>query len=232
MELIVPAAGLSTRFPNTLPKYLLTDTNNKLMITNAILSYIDRCHVTIGVLQEHCYLHDAVNKIRNELGSAVTIIELPKVTNGPAETAYQIAQLATLPTDTSVLIKDCDSYFKHNITDGNYVCVSNVTEHEVIYNIANKSFTIANENGIIQNIIEKSIVSNIFCVGGYKFDKLSDFISGYESLVDSMKTEFFISHIIQYNISKGDIFLIKYVTDYVDVGTLQQWNKHIQHDRY
>jgi hypothetical protein len=42
-----------------------------------------------------------------------------------------------------------------------------------------------------------------------------------------MKTEFFISYVIQYNISKGDIFLTKYVTDYVDAGTIQEWNNHI-----
>jgi 2-C-methyl-D-erythritol 4-phosphate cytidylyltransferase len=226
MELIVPAAGRSTRFPNTIPKYLLTDTNNKLMITNAILPYLDQCNITIGILWEHRYLHDAINKIRNQLGSAVNILELPDITNGPASTVYQIAQTVNLSVNSPVLIKDCDSYFKHDITDGNYVCVSNVMDHTVLYNISNKSFVMTNEHNIVQTIIEKSIISNAFCVGGYKFNKLSEFNSGYNALINSMKTEFFISHVIQYNISKGDIFLIKNVTDYVDVGTLEQWQKH------
>lgn len=226
MELIVPAAGLSTRFPGTKPKYLLTDTNNRLMISNAIQPYVEQCNITIGVLRQHEELYNASAEIKNELGSAINIIVLPEVTNGPADTVYQIANLANISTDSPVLIKDCDSYFDHDITDGNYVCVSNAIEHDVMYKIANKSFVIANEHGIIQNIIEKSIVSNVFCVGGYKFNKLSDFTSGYTALIGSMKTEFFISHVIQYNISSGDTFLVKYVTDYVDVGTIQEWQIH------
>ena len=227
MELIVPAAGLSTRFPGTKPKYLLTDTNNRLMISNAIQPYVEQCNsITIGVLRHHEELYNASVTIRNELGSSINVIVLPEVTNGPAATTYQIATLANIPMDSSVLIKDCDSYFDHKITDGNYVCVSNAIDHAVMYKIANKSFVITNEHSIIQNIIEKSIVSNVFCVGGYKFNKLSDFISGYTSLVSSMKTEFFISHVIQYNISNGATFLVKYVTDYVDVGTIQEWHIH------
>ena len=227
MELIVPAAGLSTRFPGTKPKYLLTDTNNRLMITNAILPYKEQCDsITIGILSQHEKLYNASAAIKNELGSSINVVIIPKVTKGPADTVYQIATLANISTNSPILIKDCDSYFDHKITDGNYVCVSNVVDHDVIYKIVNKSFVITNEHGIIQNIIEKSIVSNVFCVGGYKFAKLLDFISGYTSLINSMKTEFFISHIIQYNISNGAAFLIKQVTDYVDVGTIQEWQMH------
>jgi hypothetical protein len=223
MELIIPAAGLSTRFPGTIPKYLLTDVNNKLMITNAISPYIDQCRVTIGVLQKHEELYKSSNLIKNELGLTVNVVVLPEVTNGPAESIYQISKLANLPLKNAVFIKDCDSYFDHTMSDGNYVCISNVREHDVMYRIANKSFVITNEHGIIQNIVEKSIVSNEFCVGGYKFNKLSDFLLGYELLSNCMKTEFFVSHIIQYNINNGATFLSKPVTGYVDVGTILEW---------
>lgn len=226
MEIIVPAAGLSTRFPGTKPKYLLEDVNSRLMISNAINPYLDQGNITIGVLQQHEELYNSTAIIKNELGSSVNIIVLPKITNGPADTVYQISKLASLPIDSSILIKDCDSYFNHDITDGNYVCISNVKNHDVMYKINNKSFVVTNEHGIIQSIVEKSIISNEFCVGGYKFNKLVDFITGYDQLSSSMKTEFFVSHIIQFNISKGALFFSNNVTDYVDVGTIQEWKKH------
>ena len=226
MELIVPAAGLSTRFPGTKPKYLLTDTNNKLMIANAVSPYLEQCNVTIGILQKHEQLYDVTTTIKNQLGNDVNVIILPEVTNGPADTVYQMINLAGLSQDNPMLIKDCDSYFEHDIANGNYVCVSNVIDHDIMYKISNKSFVIVNEQNIIQNIIEKSIISNTFCVGGYKFNRISDFLAGYNSLADIMKTEFFISHVIQYNINNGDVFLSNPVTNYVDVGTLQDWKNH------
>jgi 2-C-methyl-D-erythritol 4-phosphate cytidylyltransferase len=36
MEIIIPAAGLSTRFPNMRPKYTLTDYTGKMMIEKSI----------------------------------------------------------------------------------------------------------------------------------------------------------------------------------------------------
>ena len=54
MEIIVPAAGLSTRFPNMKPKYLLFGNNNKMMLHNAIEPFLNKkCNITIGILREH-----------------------------------------------------------------------------------------------------------------------------------------------------------------------------------
>ena len=39
MEIILPCAGLSSRFPNLRPKYLLTDYSGKMMIEGAIKNH-------------------------------------------------------------------------------------------------------------------------------------------------------------------------------------------------
>jgi 2-C-methyl-D-erythritol 4-phosphate cytidylyltransferase len=62
MEIIMPAAGLSTRFPNMRPKYSLTDYSGKMMFEKSLSPFIGKHHVTIGLLQEHedkhsYYLH-------------------------------------------------------------------------------------------------------------------------------------------------------------------------------
>lgn len=218
----MPAAGLSTRFPGTIPKYLLEDTNGKIMLNNSIEPYIGTYNVTVGILKQHDELYNSGDIVRR-LG--VNVVVLPEVTKGPADTVYQIIRLARIDNERPMLIKDCDSYFDHEITDGNYICTSTVSEHDVLYKIANKSFVIANEHGIVQSIVEKSIVSDDFCVGGYKFNRVNDFTLAYETLIDSMTTEFFVSHIIQYNISRGKMFLTKSVSNYVDVGTIKEWQE-------
>lgn len=222
MEVIVPAAGLSTRFPGMIPKYLLEDNNGNIMLHNAIEPYIGKYNVTVGILKQHDELFNSGEIVR-QLG--VNVVVIPEVTKGPADTAYQIIKLAQIHEDSQLFIKDCDSYFNHEPSDGNYICISTVSEHDVLYKIANKSFVIANDQGIVQSIVEKSIVSNEFCVGGYKFARTINFTTAYKRLIDTMSNEFFVSHCIQYNIINGQTFLTKRVTDYVDVGTIKEWQE-------
>jgi 2-C-methyl-D-erythritol 4-phosphate cytidylyltransferase len=53
MEIIMPAAGLSTRFPNMRPKHTLTDYSGKMMFEKSLKSFIGKHHITIGLLREH-----------------------------------------------------------------------------------------------------------------------------------------------------------------------------------
>ena len=62
MEIIVPAAGLSTRFPNMRPKYTLTDYKGQMMFERAIEYYVGKYNVTIGVLMGKT--NDQVDSIR------------------------------------------------------------------------------------------------------------------------------------------------------------------------
>ena len=181
MEVIVPAAGLSTRFPNMPPKYLLTDSNGDMMLRKAIEPYLNH-HVTIGILQEHDEKYNAKEKIHEQLPKdSFDLVVLPQVTAGPAATIYEILERTKITGD--FLIKDCDSYFEHDITEGNYVCVSKVKENEILYNLAGKSFVQSNEQGIITDIIEKQVISDKFSVGGYKFADALQYSEDRKSVV-------------------------------------------------
>ena len=84
-----------------------------------------------------------------------------------------------------------------DITKGdNYVCVSKIQEHEYLRKLGSKSFTVANENGIITDIVEKEVVSDTFCIGGYKFEQAKDFTEAYKKL--STSREVFVSDVIGY----------------------------------
>ena len=139
MEVIVPAAGLSTRFPNTRPKYLLYDYKNTLMIRNAVEQFIGTEHrITIGILKEHADLHNAIEHLTADIPD-VNVVVLNDRTKGPADTVYQI--LNQLPnTDFEFLVKDCDSFFTHDYQEGNYVCVSSIDKHDVLKKLYSKSF--------------------------------------------------------------------------------------------
>jgi hypothetical protein len=220
MEIIVPAAGLSTRFPDMKPKYLLYDYKGELMIRNALRQFLGEFNITIGILKEHDEKYSASQFLKHEFGDQVNVVVLDQPTRGPADTVYQIINLADIQ-DSPIFIKDCDSFFDHVVESGNYVCVSNISQHEVLKKLSSKSFTVANENDIITDIVEKQVVSDTFCVGGYKFRSSLQFKSVFESIQSSR--EVFVSDVIGLMLGFGEIFFNKQVSNYTDVGTASDW---------
>lgn len=220
MEIIIPAAGLSSRFPNMKPKYLLYDYKHEMMLMNAVKPYLNH-GVTVGILREHDEKYHASDFIRHDFGDKINIVILDKPTSGPAETVAKIIQERGLKEEP-ILIKDCDSFFEHHVTEGNYVCVSNIKNHEVLKKLASKSFVVCNENGIITDIIEKNVVSDTFCVGGYKFESAKLFMDAFNSIGKNCN-EIFVSNVIEQCLDHNILFTKKDITNYVDVGTAQDW---------
>lgn len=221
MEIIVPAAGLSSRFSNMRPKYLLADYKKRLMLESAVSNYIGKYNITIGILKEHEEKYNATKHIRSYLQDSVNVVIIDELTRGPADTVYQIIKKANIDLDSPFIIKDCDSFFNHEVTEDNYICISKISDHEVLKKLYSKSFVVSNNQGIIQNIIEKNVVSDTFCVGGYAFKSAKLFCESFEEI--QVDREIFVSHIIQKCLQKGEIFVERGVTNYVDVGTSQDW---------
>ena len=181
----MPCAGLSTRFPNLRPKYLLTDYNGKLMIENAAKNFIDKYRVTVVILEEHDKKFNARQKLNDAFGYKIDIIILDKPTTGPADTVYQAIKRGRINTNSPILIKDCDGFYDADIVDGNAIYVSKLSKNPDIRNAPAKSYTITNEQNIITTVVEKQIVSNSFCVGGYQFASAKDYIEAFETLKDT-----------------------------------------------
>ena len=225
MEIIVPAAGLSTRFPGMRPKYTLTDHNGSMMIECAIEQYVGKHRITIGVLKEHVESYPVIGYLKEKYGDHINPVILSERTTGPAHTVREIIARANIDLDQEILIKDCDSFFKHDNPSGNYVCVSNISEHEVLKRLASKSFVRVNEHNVIAKIAEKQVISELFCVGGYKFASAATFAAAYDELSCS-GSEVFVSHVIHRCLEQGHVFVAQTVDQYVDVGTAEDWHAY------
>ena len=224
MVIIVPAAGLSTRFPNSPPKYLLRDKTGALMLERA-LDLLYRYRIVVGVLQRHIDEFQALDVLKEEFGNRLMYAVIPTVTRGPADTVYQIMQQASL--SGPCLVKDCDSYFDHQILSGNYVCTTSVAEHDVLLRLGSKSFVVTNDQQVITDIIEKQVVSDKFCVGGYKFEDTAEYMAAFEKIsAYPAQRELFVSHVIQQMLLEGRIFVNNSVVGYHDVGTAHDWRAY------
>lgn len=222
MEIIVPAAGLSTRFPGMKPKYLLYDYKHDMMLMNALRVYRQKGYrIHIGILKEHQDKYNVIEQIRHEWMDNINYVVIDEPTRGPADTVYQILKQSKIDINTPILIKDCDSFFEHDYDGDNYICVSKIYEHEILKKLSSKSFVTSNDQGIVTDIVEKKVVSDTFCVGGYKFASKGLYMRYFETLTNT--SEVFVSDVIQNCISKGYVFTEKRVSNYVDVGTANDW---------
>lgn len=226
MKLLLPVAGKSSRFPNLKPKWLLTHPNGNLMILEAIkglnLKKIEAIYLIC--LKEHLNKYKLEKALKEQFQSIdcdekLHIISLDKQTNSQPETVYQGIKKAGIKGQ--IYIKDSDNYFCESKTSGNFISTYDLNELEFI-NAKNKSYITTNEQNVLTNIVEKSIISSIFNVGGYGFKNSDDFCKYYEKLAH--EENLYISHIIYAMLLDKHIFTNSRVKDYTDWGTLREWN--------
>ena len=222
--LIVPAAGLSTRFPGMRPKYALTNWDGQLMIQHAVDPLLNHQHfdrVIFATLERH-----DMDKTLKEIYPDSEQMVFHNPTQGPAHTVF--GAMRALNVKGPVVVKDTDSWLTYGDGPiaGNMVATAMIDEFD-IPRVAAKSFVKSNTHGFITDIVEKSVISNEVSVGCYSFEDAAEVGSRYRTPVG--KDEVFLSHVILDMILNGISFKTYPVADYVDVGTAEEWKK-IQDD--
>ena len=123
-----------------------------------------------------------------------------------------------------IYIKDADDYFDVNELNPNQVCVFSLNETKNI-TPGNKSYVKKTDNNQILNIVEKKVISSDFCCGLYSFESAKDFVSTYKKI--QMVGEVYISHVIYQMLLDGKQFYSNQVSNFIDWGTQDDWNKYI-----
>ncbi len=227
MNLIVPMAGSSSRFPNMKPKWMLTHPNGKFMVLEAIsgLNLEDFERIVFVCLMEHEVTFSFTKGFREELdGSLIAgkyeIVYLDKPTAHQSETVLQA--IKRLDIKGPIFVKDSDNYFQAEYQGDNSVCYSDLNLSGLI-RPRNKSYIELDEQGYISNIIEKNVISSQFCVGGYGFAEADDFIH-YLSEIKSNQ-EIYLSNVIFQMILGDKKFHAQLIENYKDWGTLEDWDR-------
>lgn len=230
-HLILPVAGESSRYNTELPKYFLEHPNGNRMLTESIsginISSFDS--ILIIGLKEHEDRFSALSICSSEISKVynyhnVSFVLLDRKTKNQPETVY-LGIEKVIPDNDGILIKDCDGFYTCNNANYNRNNVSVGNLNTIGYlNAGNKSYVEMNDNFTIGNIVEKQVISNLFCVGGYYFKHSGDFKESYKKL---MRCEnLYVSHIIYNLLTEGKHFFINIVDDYVDWGTQNDWIRY------
>jgi hypothetical protein len=96
-------------------------------------------------------------------------------------------------------------------------------------NVGAKSFAVINENGLVVEMVEKSLASNFVGVGLYGFADAEVYLSHFDALAGEESTqEIFVSHVMNRAIAAGMVVAPLVVSGLIDVGTLEDWRRHVR----
>ncbi len=230
--LIVPCAGESSRYPDGKPKWLYTHPNGKLIIQMSVENLIDKLKIktiifTINKKTEKKYFATKILKKIFDKKYNLNFFILNKQTKSASETIA--LTIKKLNVKDYFFVKDSDGFidfykskkFKSCMIAG--VDVKKITEPRFL---GNKSFVQINKKNHIVDIVEKEIISNIFCAGLYGFNSASLFLKYYKrclNLNKTLKGEIYISHVASQMIYDNEIFQLQKIDNYEDYGTYQDF---------
>jgi hypothetical protein len=225
--LILPIAGESSRFPGMRPKWLLTMPDGKIMLEKAveILDMANYDRVVVVCLKKHLdsYLTDeSFNAILAGIPHPnVDSCILMQSTSSQSETVAMALKEANI--QGAFFVKDCDNTFNVKWGGGNEVAVLDLNSVSLV-DAKNKSYVSVDSLENISNIVEKQVISNYFCCGGYGFESSAEFLSHFHSI--KSKKEVYISHVIYSMLMDSKRFRIIKANSYIDWGTLREFRHY------
>ena len=228
MNLIVPMAGQSARYPGLRPKWMLTHPNGHFMAVEAMtgLNFEDFEKISLVFLQAHEDKYHFQLGLREELEDLrllekTELLFLQEPTRDQPETVAKAIQC--LKIHGPILAKDSDNCFSARIQPGNSVCYYDLNSAGLI-KPRNKSYLIKDDRGHVVNIVEKQVISPYFCVGGYGFADAEEYLRFYDRL--SGKESIYLSNIIFEMLLSKKTFQALPVQSYVDWGTVEDWDNY------
>jgi MobA-like NTP transferase protein len=225
--LILPCAGRSSRYPGVRPKWMLTLPQGEIALQRAAASLpadsFDR--IVIAVRADHEERYGCRALVKRVFGDA-EIVVLPHETRGPADTVAET--IARAGVAGAIAIKDADSFFDPlALPETSFVSVSDVRRSPQMTHVGAKSFAVINGEGLIVDMVEKSLASNHVCVGLYGFADARRFVETFDAVAGANpEGEIFVSHVVSRAIRDGLVVAPHAVEGLIDVGTLDDWRRY------
>jgi hypothetical protein len=228
--LLLPCAGKSSRYPGVRPKWMLTLPDGELALARAAGSVPrDACNrIIVAVRAEHEAKYQTAALLQRVFGAHVEVLVLPRDTRGPAETVAEMIRRASVTG--AFVVKDADSFFDPApLPSGSFVALSDVRGAPHMTNVGAKSFAVINENNLVVEMVEKSLISNYVSVGLYGFESAAAYLELFDDLsADAGIVELFVSHVMNRAVAGGMMVAPLLVSGLIDVGTLEDWRRHVR----
>jgi dTDP-glucose pyrophosphorylase len=206
MNILLPIAGLGSRFPNSkIPKPLI-EVHGKPMISAAVESIgLDGNYIFI-IREEHDQKYNLEKKLKDLIDC--TVIKVDYLTKGPACTALLAEEF--INNNEPLIIANCDQIMHWDKKTFNTFCKYYPHDGFVVTYFADtpmNSYVKINSNGFATLMKEKEVISNISTNGIHFWKKGSFFTESANSMIFANDTapngEFYIAPTYNYMIEMG-----------------------------
>lgn len=203
MNIVIPSAGAGSRFKHVYdePKPYIK-VNNLPMVVLAVQ--------TLGIQGTYHYIlpkhnhNPVIQKYLNYYTPECTFFELDYVTEGAVQSVLLIED--QINNDDELIIANCDQVMSWNVVD----VLADLRKFDAglvtIHSDEPKHSYAKVENGLVTNVVEKQVISDIALTGIHYWKRGSDFVASAKQLIaddNRSLNEFYISTTYNYLIEKG-----------------------------
>lgn len=206
MNILIPIAGLGSRFPNHSNPKPLINVFGKPMIQAAIDSMAIKGNLIFIVRSQHIDQYE-IDKRLKEIYNC-NIVSVDYLTEGPACTALLAEHL--IDNEEPLVIANCDQIMHWDSETFKSYCENYPHDGFIVTYFANtnkNSYAKLDKNGFVTNIKEKEIISNVSLNGIHFWKHGSDFVSSAKEMISmddrAPNNEFYIGPSFNYMISKN-----------------------------
>ena len=238
MDIIIPMAGLGSRFPSTTykrPKPLI-EVNGVTMINRALTSmgFVGNYHFIVA---KNDWTQILISEIKttlfyDDLASNVNIIEIDHLTEGPACTALLAEK--DIDIEDELVIANCDQIMewkcKNFINQARQYDGCIVTYHA---DTTKNSYARLDKHGEVTEVREKEVISNVSLNGIHYWKCGQFFIESTREMINAgfraPNGEFYIGPTYNSMINRGYSVGIHHIPNQCHnaVGTPEDLNKYI-----
>ena len=218
--------GRGARFANQgylLPKPLI-DVKGQPMIKWVIDSLKVDANFIFIVNQDHIDQYRIDYLLKSFVPGCQIVIDSPTL-QGPATSCLVAKDL--INNNKHLFIANCDQYLEY---DSSHFFYQNIVKHNdgSIITFKEKegsnkwSFVRLDEHGLVDQIKEKQVISNLASTGHYYFDKGSDFVKYAEQMIKDdirVNNEFYVSGVYEYMLKDNKKVSNYTVDSFAGLGT-------------
>lgn len=230
--LIIPAASWKDEYNDHIPEIFKMNDKGLMNIINNInglpLREFDHIYFIINKRIDNLYhIKSLMETALKNIGLIrddddyiyprcnVLIIDKTKNVIDTILTAIDVPQYINFNNDTNIFIKDADGFIEISDLNDENTVYTYTLESVININPSSKSYVQTTADDIILNIIEKRVIGNEFCAGGYYFTDIRKFIELCRLLNNNNYESLYLSNLIFFDIlNNNELYRAEQVIDF------------------
>lgn len=240
INILVPMAGLGTRFADkgyTLPKPLI-DIEGQPMIKRVVDSLSIDGHYIFIVQKEHYETYDLQTILEN-IAPGCDIVQVDGITEGAAVTTLAAKEL--INNELPLVIANSDQIIEWNSEEFVTIVTDLINNDGMVMGTIPvfasedpKWSYAALQDGMVNRVAEKEVISNNATVGVYGWRTGAEYVQAAEQMIANntrTNNEFYICPVYNEAFAEGKLATIFYVSRMFGVGTPEDLENYLAKDR-